>query len=273
MAKLITETDFESQVLESEQLVVVDFFANWCGPCKAIAPILDELTTEFNGKAEIFKIDVEKSGAMARQYGIRSIPALIFFKDGEVVDKEHAYVVLDDGTEHRIDHINFLTEALNLRRDAALNGTLTEHNGQPAKVVGVHIQGNAVWLSLEMQESGNISRIPYMQFADITTDRTSAVGHYIGFYADGEFNPRGRIEAIHTEGGSNYAVINGVNHHVRELSELVTAINRREDGTVVKHNGEDAHIVGVRIQNGQVRVSLQIIETREFRIVPYSELS
>jgi thioredoxin 1 len=87
MAKLITETDFQKEVLESEQLVVVDFFAKWCGPCKAIAPILDELATEFTGKAKIFKIDIDESRAIAVKYGVRSIPTLIFFKDGEIEDK------------------------------------------------------------------------------------------------------------------------------------------------------------------------------------------
>ena len=87
MAKIITEAEFEKEVLESEQLVVVDFFANWCMPCKALAPVLDKLSDEFEGSASIVKMDTEQSGGIARQYGIRSIPALLFFKDGEVVDK------------------------------------------------------------------------------------------------------------------------------------------------------------------------------------------
>ena len=87
MAKIITEAEFEKEVLESEQLVVVDFFANWCMPCKALAPILDKLAIEFEGSASIVKIDTEQSPNTARQYGIRSIPAMLFFKDGEIVDK------------------------------------------------------------------------------------------------------------------------------------------------------------------------------------------
>jgi len=87
MVKIITEAEFEKEVLESDRLVVVDFFANWCMPCKALSPVLDKLAIEFEGSVTIVKIDTEQSGATARQYGIRSIPAMLFFKDGEVVDK------------------------------------------------------------------------------------------------------------------------------------------------------------------------------------------
>lgn len=80
------EGTFEKAVLQSDVPVLVDFWAAWCGPCKAIAPVLDELSSEFNGKARIVKIDVDANPNLAAQYGIRSIPSLFVFKNGEKVD-------------------------------------------------------------------------------------------------------------------------------------------------------------------------------------------
>ena len=80
------EGTFEKAVLQSDTPVLVDFWANWCGPCKAIAPVLDELSSEFEGKARIVKIDVDQNPNLAAQYGIRSIPTLFMFKNGEKVD-------------------------------------------------------------------------------------------------------------------------------------------------------------------------------------------
>ncbi|MFW2177718.1 MULTISPECIES: thioredoxin [unclassified Moraxella] len=77
---------FGKAVLESDVPVLVDFWATWCGPCKAIAPILDELSTQYEGKARIVKVDVDQNPALASQYGIRSIPTLFVFKNGEKVD-------------------------------------------------------------------------------------------------------------------------------------------------------------------------------------------
>ena len=73
-------------VLQSDTPVLVDFWATWCGPCKAIAPVLDELSSEYEGKARIVKIDVDQNPNLAAQYGIRSIPTLFVFKNGEKVD-------------------------------------------------------------------------------------------------------------------------------------------------------------------------------------------
>ena len=87
MMKLVSATEFENEVIKSELPVVVDFFATWCGPCKMIAPMLDQLAAEFEGSAKILKLDVDQAKEIATQYGIRGVPTLILFKDGEIVDK------------------------------------------------------------------------------------------------------------------------------------------------------------------------------------------
>lgn len=82
-----TDSNFKSEVLESKVPVMVDFWADWCGPCKMIAPIVEELAKEYNGKIKIGKIDVDTNSKSASLYGIMSIPSLIFFKDGKVMDQ------------------------------------------------------------------------------------------------------------------------------------------------------------------------------------------
>ncbi len=88
MAIHVTDADFEKEVLQSPVPVVVDFWAEWCGPCKMIAPLIDELSKEFEGKAKMVKVDVDNNSATAMKYGIRNIPTLLFFKGGQVVDKQ-----------------------------------------------------------------------------------------------------------------------------------------------------------------------------------------
>ena len=78
------DTNFEQLVLKSDKPVVVDFWAEWCGPCKALSPVLEEIQTEVNGKANIIKVNVDECGEIAQKFGIRGIPTLIFFKGGEV---------------------------------------------------------------------------------------------------------------------------------------------------------------------------------------------
>lgn len=75
--------NFETQVLKSDKPVLVDFWAEWCGPCKALAPLLDEISQEVGDNANVVKVNVDEAGELAQKYGIRGIPTLIFFKDGE----------------------------------------------------------------------------------------------------------------------------------------------------------------------------------------------
>ncbi len=83
----LNEDNFKSEVLEGAEPVLVDFWASWCGPCHVIAPVIEELAVEFEGRAKVGKVDVDQNANLARQYGIRSIPTLLFFKDGRVVDQ------------------------------------------------------------------------------------------------------------------------------------------------------------------------------------------
>ncbi len=87
MAQIVTDQNFSELVLQSELPVMVDFFAEWCGPCKMIAPIVEELATEYDGKVRIVKINVDESMESAQTYGIMSIPTLVFFKGGKEVDR------------------------------------------------------------------------------------------------------------------------------------------------------------------------------------------
>ena len=79
-----TDADFDSVVLQSDQPVLVDFWAQWCGPCKMIAPALDELADSYEGRAKVVKVDIDQNRATAMKYHVRSIPMLLVFKDGQV---------------------------------------------------------------------------------------------------------------------------------------------------------------------------------------------
>lgn len=88
MALEITDANFEEVVLKSDKPVLVDFWAAWCGPCRMLAPIVEELSGEFEGKAVVGKVDVDSQTKYAAQFGIRNIPTVLIFKDGKLADKQ-----------------------------------------------------------------------------------------------------------------------------------------------------------------------------------------
>lgn len=88
MALEITDANFEELVIKSEKPVLIDFWAEWCGPCRMVAPIVNEIATEYEGKAVVGKVDVDNNPAITNKFGIRNIPTILFIKNGEVVDKQ-----------------------------------------------------------------------------------------------------------------------------------------------------------------------------------------
>jgi len=87
MAKEFNDSNFQSDVLASDKLTVVDFWAEWCGPCRAIGPVIEELSKEYEGKVNVGKVNVDNNPQVSMNYGITSIPAILFIKGGQVVDK------------------------------------------------------------------------------------------------------------------------------------------------------------------------------------------
>ncbi len=82
-----TELNFKAEILDSDKVALVDFWAPWCGPCKILGPVIEELAADYAGKAVVAKLNVDENPRIAAQYGIRSIPSLLLFKDGQVVDQ------------------------------------------------------------------------------------------------------------------------------------------------------------------------------------------
>ena len=83
----VSDESFDSDVLDSDVPVLVDYWAEWCGPCRMVGPVVDELATEYDGRAVVGKLNVDTQGAVAQQFGVRNIPTLLVFKNGEIVDK------------------------------------------------------------------------------------------------------------------------------------------------------------------------------------------
>lgn len=87
MALEFTDANFQAEVINSDKLSVVDFWAEWCGPCRAIGPVIEELHKEYDGKVKVGKVNVDHNPNVAMQFGITSIPAILFIKNGQVIDK------------------------------------------------------------------------------------------------------------------------------------------------------------------------------------------
>lgn len=85
-SKSVNDNEFENEVLQSDSPVLVDFWAEWCGPCKALSPLIDEIAGEMNGKVKVVKVNIEEAPEAPTKYGVRGVPTLMIFKDGQVVD-------------------------------------------------------------------------------------------------------------------------------------------------------------------------------------------
>lgn len=101
-----TDGNFEAEVKNSDQPVLIDFWAVWCGPCKMIAPIVEEIATEYDGKVKVGKLDVDNNQQVAMEFGIRSIPTILIFKGGQVVDQIVGAVPKDQITGKLNAHLN-----------------------------------------------------------------------------------------------------------------------------------------------------------------------
>ncbi len=88
MAKEFNDANFATDVIASDKLTVVDFWAEWCGPCRAIGPVIEELSKDYEGRINVGKVNVDNNPAISMEYGITSIPAILFIKNGEIVDKQ-----------------------------------------------------------------------------------------------------------------------------------------------------------------------------------------
>ncbi len=102
MAVEITNDNFKEKVLDTQGVALIDFWAEWCGPCRLIGPVVEELSKEYDGKATIGKLNVDENRDVAAQYGIMSIPTLLFFKNGQLIDK-HVGVASKGDLKKKLD--------------------------------------------------------------------------------------------------------------------------------------------------------------------------
>jgi thioredoxin 1 len=110
----VTDATFDELVLQSEQPVLVDFWAVWCGPCKAIAPIIDAVAAKYAGQVKVAKVNVDGNSATPSRYGVSSIPALLFFKDGKVADQMIGYApeeAIDKKIQKLLAHVAIAHQA------------------------------------------------------------------------------------------------------------------------------------------------------------------
>lgn len=99
MALEFTDSNFETDVMASDKVTLIDFWAEWCGPCRAVGPLVEELANEYQGQANVGKVNVDENPGISQRFGIRNIPTILFIKNGEVVDKQVGAVpksVLED---------------------------------------------------------------------------------------------------------------------------------------------------------------------------------
>lgn len=108
MALQLTEENFETEVLNSSKPVLVDFWAEWCGPCKMISPLIDQLAEEMGDKAVVGKVEIDTAQALAAKYGVRSIPFLLFMKDGEVKDQIVGANVTKESLKEKLEALQAL---------------------------------------------------------------------------------------------------------------------------------------------------------------------
>ncbi|MBO8129679.1 MAG: thioredoxin [Peptococcaceae bacterium] len=106
MVKELNESNFEQEVIKSDKPVLVDFWAPWCGPCRSLAPIIEEIADDFQGQITVGKLNVDDNKSLTAQYGIKGIPTLLFFKNGEIVNKEVGFVAKEVLVEKINDLMN-----------------------------------------------------------------------------------------------------------------------------------------------------------------------